>query len=113
MAKKRTNPRYDCKGCNAKNTRNQLMGSNGHCIHCKTPMHHTSWMGGQTANLAQLIRISPADETQLKTLSDTAEIDIVDLIRTGVLAQLNNWLESEDPAKAARADVLIQKLGQR
>lgn len=113
MSKKRSNPRFECKGCNARNSRNQLLGSNGFCPHCKTPMHHSSWMGGVQANISQLLKISKEDERVLKEIAEEAELDIIDLIRAGFLNRLNTWVDSDDPAKSAKADTLLQKLGQR
>lgn len=112
MAK--NNPRYECKGCSHKVTRNQLKANNGVCIYCKTPMHHTAWLGGQAVSLAQLIGLSKSDEADLKALADGAGVDFTVLVRTAVQDRLRNWLT--DPSKAvelARQDIMLAKLYQR
>ena len=111
MAK--NNPRYECKGCNTRNTRNQLKGSNGVCIYCKTPMHHTSWLGGQASNVCQLIRVSKGDEEALLSIAERLHVNVPDLIRAAVQKSLNEWEQSADKIATAKADMILGKLSQR
>lgn len=114
MAK--SNPRYDCSNpnCKARNTRNQLRGSNGICIHCKTPMNHTSWMGGQMATLAQLLTIPKEDEKELDMVAEKAGCKPADLILAAISEKLRCWLSDPDNVEAAaKQDLMLAKLYRR
>lgn len=107
-----SNPRYSCSSptCNAKITRNQLRGSNGICIYCKTPMKHTSWMGGQQATLGQLLTIPKSEEAELKTLAETVGLETKDLISAAIVLKLKEWLAAENVEKAVKQDLMLEKL---
>lgn len=107
------NPRYQCSGCSAKNTRNQLRGSNGICLHCKTTYPHTQWMGGQQATLGQLLAIPVDDDRELAELSKQVDLRPSDLITAAISLKLKEWLESEDIAKAVKQDLMLAKLYRR
>lgn len=111
MAK--NNPRYECRGCKARNTRNQLKGSNGLCIHCKTAMHHTSWLGGQAGNICQLVSLSKGDELALFNMAEEASVNMTELIRAAVQNSLTVWEQAPDRVKTIKADMLLGKLSQR
>ena len=107
------NPRYECKGCGGKPTRNQLKTSNGICIYCKTPMHHTSWLGGHAGNVFQLIRLSKGDEAELLEIAENLHVNVPDLIRAAIQKSLSAWENSPDKNTAAKADMILGKLSQR
>lgn len=111
MAK--NNPRYECKSCKGRNTRNQLKQSNGICIYCKTPMHHTGWLGGQAGNICQLVALSKGDEKELLQLAEDAGVNITELVRAAVQNRLTAWEQAPDSVGAAKADMLLGKLSQR
>lgn len=107
-----SNPRYECSSptCNAKITRNQLRGSNGICIYCKTPMKHTNWMGGQQATLGQLLTIPKTLDTELRELAKLAGVEPKDLIATAIILKLCEWNSAENVEKAVMQDLLLDKL---
>lgn len=111
MAK--NNPRYECKGCKGKPTRNQLKNSNGICIYCKTPMHHTSWLGGQAAGICQLISLSKGDEALLESVAVAAGVNVTDLVRAAIQNRLTDWESATNKKAAVSTDMLMGKLSQR
>ena len=108
-----SNPRYECSSptCNAKITRNQLKGSNGICIYCKTPMKHSSWMGGQQGTLSQLLTIPRQDEIKIKAISDSTGMSKAEIMSAAIQIQLNQWdLGEVDIEKTIKDGLMLAKL---
>lgn len=111
-----SNPLFACTSptCNAKITRNQLYGSNGHCIHCKVKLNHTSWMTGRQGNLSTLIGIGVDNDADLRKVCQAAGINIEDALRVAIELKLKEWLEDpEQTDKRVKQDLMLAKLMRR
>ena len=108
-------PLFKCTnpGCNARNSRNLLKGSNGHCPHCKTAMTHDSWIGG-TYTVQQMIRLHPDDDKELRELAKSAGMTVPELVLAAVSSRLRYWLEDRTEAdKRIKQDLVLTKLYKR
>jgi len=110
------NPLFGCTSptCNAKMTRNQLYGSNGKCIHCKTTLTHTSWLSGRDRDVTVMVGLNQQDTKDLKKLCKEAEIDVKDAVTAAVALKLKEWLEDpEQVVKRVKQDLMLEKLMRR
>jgi len=108
MAK--SNPRYGCSVCKMQNTRNQLRNSNGICLHCKTPMSHSSWLGGQQGTLWQLLTVPKSEQQRLEALASNGGLSVEEIIAGAITLKLQQWENAEHIEKAVRQDIVLAKL---
>lgn len=112
MAK--SNPRFECPGCKMRNTRNQLKGTNGLCLHCKTPMPNAAWMGGQQASLYQLLMVPKTDESDIRAISQESGMSEAEIMSAAIQIQLQKWLlDPENIVEQVKQELMLAKLYRR
>jgi hypothetical protein len=104
------NPRYQCHACPGRNTKNQLRGSNGVCIYCKTPQKHTAWIGGGKKALGQLLRVPAEEYQEVMTIAEAMGVEPGDLVTLALRLRLAHWTGSQDPQDEVRKDQMLFKL---
>jgi hypothetical protein len=90
---------------------NQLRGSKGYCIHCKTKMHHDNWRA-KTTNAASMLDLHKDDDAELCRLAAEAGIEPNDLIRVAIIDRLRVWV-ADPEGRGVKDAMMLEKLYRR
>jgi hypothetical protein len=107
----KSNVQYQCKGCVHKVSTNQLRGSKGLCIHCKTPMHHDNWRA-RTTNVATMLDLGRDADAEICRIARELSMEPNELIKVAILDRLRVWSADEDH-RGAKDAMMLEKLYRR